>query len=473
MATQGFQSPFLAPDLLKKQYQMQQNQRYAQMLMEQGAEQPQGQMVGNHYVAPSITQHLANALKTYTGRKLADDLPNQQAGLQHAQQAQMQNMFGLGGDSSNSPAQAMAVGAQQGSVGPTNDNAQRLGAALGGQSMVPLLPGRSAQESYLTAASVGMPEYMKLVAQQGTPTDIQKNLIAQGIQPGSPQWNEALGGVTEKAGYIAPISAAPGSTLVDPRTGRPTFNAPDQGRQIKYDAQGNPTVQQVPGWNEAETAQAQAQAAGQAAGKVTGEYAGKQLTGEKRREAVRAASGIDASAAQLGRLKETVDLLKNHPGFEGITGLSVDRLSSLVPGTDAADAAAQFTVLKSQIAQNVLQMYRQMSETGGAVGQVSDNEQKLFQNNLAALSTMQSPEEMKKSLDRITKFVDDSTGRLKSAFDKEYGAGTFNSIMGEPDEPQEAVADGAIPRVTNQAQLQSLPSGSLFIAPDGTTRRVP
>lgn len=466
---QQFQNPFLAPDLLKKQYQMQQNQRYAQMLMEQGAEQPQGQMVGNHYVAPSITQYLANALKTYVGRKTADDLPNQQADLQRAQQSQMQSMFGLGGDASNAPAQAMAVGAQQGNVGPTNDNAQRLGAALSGKPMMPLLPGRSAQESYLTAMTVGMPEYMKLVAQQGSPTDIQKNLLAQGVQPGSAQWNQALGGVTEKAGYIAPISAAPGSTIIDPRTGRPTFNAPQDGRQVVFDSQGNPTVQQVPGWNETEKSRAEAAAAGAASGKVTGEDVGKRLTGEKRREAVRAAAGIDASVAQLGRLKETVDLLKNHPGFEGITGLSADRLTALVPGTKTADAAAKFTVLKSQIAQNVLQMYRQMSETGGAVGQVSDNEQKLFQNNLAALSTMQSPQEMRKSLDRITKFVDDSTNRLKSAYDKEYGAGTFNSIMGAPEQGD----TGGIPRITDQAQLQSLPSGSLFIAPDGTTRRVP
>lgn len=471
MANQTFQNPFLAPDLLQKQYQMQQSQRYAQMLMEQGAEQPQGQMVSNHYVAPSITQHLANALKTYVGRKTADDLPNQQAGLQRAQQAQLQSMFGLGGDSSNAPSQAMAMGEQQGSVGPTNSNAQALGRALDGQSMMPILPGRSRQDSYMAAALMGLPEYAKLAAQQGAPTDIQKNLIGQGIQPGSPQWNQALAGVTEKAGYIAPISAAPGSTIIDPRMGRPTFNAPQDGRQVQFDAQGNPTVQQVPGWNEAEAAQARAQAEGAAAGKVTGEYAGKQLTGEKRREAVRAASGIDASAAQLGRLKETVNLLKNHPGFEGITGLSVDRLAALVPGTETADAAAQFTVLKSQIAQNVLQMYRQMSETGGAVGQVSDNEQKLFQNNLAALSTMQSPQEMRKSLDRITKFVDDSTGRLKSAYDKEYGAGTFNSIMGESDQP--APSGGEIPSISNPQQFQSLPSGSLFIAPDGTTRRKP
>ncbi len=467
MANNQFSNPFLAPDLLQKQYKMQQNQRMAQILMEQGQETPEGQMVSGHYVAPSITQYLAQALKSHRGRKLQDSVPEQMADIQRGQQAQLKSRFGLGNQPSPQ-ALGQALSGDSGSAQPFPVGAEGA-QPQNAQPQIPLLPGRSAQESYLTAASIGMPEYMKLVAQQSTPTDIQKNLMAQGIQPGSPEWNQALGGVTEKAGYIAPISAAPGSTIIDPRTGRPTFNAPQDGRQVVFDQQGSPSVQQVPGWNEAEAAQAQAQAAGAAAGKVTGEYAGKQLTGEKRREAVRAASGIDASTAQLGRLKETVDLIKNHPGFEGISGLSLERLSSLVPGTDAADAAAQFKTLKSQIAQNVLQMYRQMSDTGGAVGQVSNAEQELFQNNIAALDTAQSPEQLRKSLDRIGTFVDESMGRLRSAYDREYGTGVFDSIMGAPEQADA----GGIPRITDQAQLQSLPSGSLFIAPDGTTRRVP
>lgn len=472
MATNNqFIAPLLGPDLQKRQYELERAARYGQALQEQGQEIPQGQMVGNHFVAPSWTQYLAQGLKSYMGRKALDSIPDQQARIDQDRMNRVMGMFGQG-DTTNSPAQALALGGMQGSTGPTNANAQRLGAALRGQPMMPLLPGRNAQQSAQAFMLMGPQEYMKAVASQGAPTDIQKNLLAMGIQPGSAQWNQALGGVTEKAGYIAPISAAPGSTIIDPRTGRPTFNAPQDGRQVQFDAQGNPTVTQVPGWNEAEAAQAQAQAAGAAAGKVTGEYAGKQLTGEKRREAVRAASGIDASAAQLGRLKETVDLLKNHPGFEGISGLSLERLSSLVPGTPAADAAAQFKTLKSQIAQNVLQMYRQMSETGGAVGQVSNAEQELFQNNIAALDTAQSPEQLRKSLDRIGTFVDESIGRLKTAYDREYGAGTFNSIMGEPDAPASSTADG-IPTITSPQQLQSLPSGSVFKAPDGTLRRVP
>src|SRR5690606_18791682 len=130
-----------------------------------------------------------------------------------------------------------------------------------------------------------------------------------------------------------------------------------------------------------------------------------------------------------------------HEGFDGISGLSADRALALVPGSKQADAVAQFTTLKSQIAQNVLQMYRRMSETGGAVGQVSNVEQELFQNNLAALDRAQSPEAMREALGRIIKFVDESTERMRRAYEAEYGQGTFDAYMGGAVSPQAQAAN--------------------------------
>lgn len=43
--------------------------RYAELLREQSQQQPQGQMVSGHYIAPSWTQGLANVLKAYQGGK--------------------------------------------------------------------------------------------------------------------------------------------------------------------------------------------------------------------------------------------------------------------------------------------------------------------------------------------------------------------------------------------------------------------
>jgi len=49
--------------------QIMQRQRMAQMLLQQGQEPLQGQMVSGHYVAPSWTQGLAKGLQTYMGQK--------------------------------------------------------------------------------------------------------------------------------------------------------------------------------------------------------------------------------------------------------------------------------------------------------------------------------------------------------------------------------------------------------------------
>jgi hypothetical protein len=79
--------------------------------------------------------------------------------------------------------------------------------------------------------------------------------------------------------------------------------------------------------------------------------------------------------------------------------------------------------MKSQIAQNVLQMYRSMSATGGAVGQVSDKEQEMFQNNLAALDQAQSKEQFDHELNNILNFVQASKQRILDAYKTQYPDG--------------------------------------------------
>lgn len=428
MMNQKHIAPTLAPDLLARQLRLQQDAQYAQQMREDGAQMPEGQMVSGHYVAPSITQYLAQGLKSYMGGRAAADLPERMAGLQRDQNDAVAGQFGFPA----SP-QALAQGLAPAQSYPVN---MQGGSPQGVPTQQPMtLPGLSVEQSRMALMNLGPAEYMKMYQKQFEPTDFQRNAAAAGFQPGSPEFQNVMAGNIERSNYIAPVSAAPGSTILDPKTGMPTFHAPQDGRQVRYDQQGNPTVHQVPGWLEADAAQARAQSAGQAEGKVTGEHAGRTLTGERRREAVRTASGLDQGIAQLDRMKETANMLLKHPGFEGVSGLSWDRAKSYWPSTEAADAVAQFDALKSQIAQNVLQMYRQMSETGGAVGQVSNFEQQLFQNNLAALSRMQSPESMRESLNRIVKFVDESSQRMRQAYDREYGEGMFNQILGYENSP--------------------------------------
>jgi hypothetical protein len=66
----------LTPEQALQQQQIARQQKMAELLMQQGQQTPQGQMVGNRYVAPSFFQYAAPLLQGYVGKK---ELENAQA----------------------------------------------------------------------------------------------------------------------------------------------------------------------------------------------------------------------------------------------------------------------------------------------------------------------------------------------------------------------------------------------------------
>jgi hypothetical protein len=127
---------------------------------------------------------------------------------------------------------------------------------------------------------------------------------------------------------------------------------------------------------------------------------------------------LQSSISDLDRLAQSSNMLKNHAGLKGITGLR--GAIPNIPGSSAADAQAQMNTLKSQIAFSVLQTMRNNSKTGGALGSVSDAEGKRLEANLAALENAQSFEQMQKSLDAIIQFTDEAKGRMSSAYNMKH-----------------------------------------------------
>jgi hypothetical protein len=156
-------------------------------------------------------------------------------------------------------------------------------------------------------------------------------------------------------------------------------------------------------------------------------------TGRRAVQASPAAAKLQIQINPLDRMSETVDSVLNSPSLDQITGAW--SVVPIIPGTQRADAVAKFDNLKSQIAQNVMQMYRDMSQTGGAVGQVSNFEQNMFMNNLAALDRAQTPAEMRKELQRIKTFVAGSKERLQSAYEMTYGRSPEPPAAQAPDRP--------------------------------------
>jgi len=62
----------LPPELFAQQQELNRQQQMAQLLMQQGMQQPQGQMVSGQYVRPSIFAQLAPLAKLYAGKGLAE-----------------------------------------------------------------------------------------------------------------------------------------------------------------------------------------------------------------------------------------------------------------------------------------------------------------------------------------------------------------------------------------------------------------
>jgi len=91
----------LSPEQQIEQQQIARQQRMAELLMQQGQQTPQGQMVGNRFVAPSFFQYAAPLLQGYLGRKELGKVEDRQLDMakrlreQGVQETQrLMNVFG-------------------------------------------------------------------------------------------------------------------------------------------------------------------------------------------------------------------------------------------------------------------------------------------------------------------------------------------------------------------------------------------
>jgi len=250
-------SPMMAmmgPDVARQQYELAQNQRYADILMQQALmEQPQGQMVSGHYVPPSPIQGLGQLLKAYVARRSSDLIPEKQAQLAAAQNAQIQNMFGLGGGVAPAQARDMALagGAMQGDVGPTNTNAARMtGVQTGTGSAMPIPAGMDARTAMMQYM-INPQAYATALSTHSTPTEVQKIAAASGFAPGSPQYQALMRQNLMKQNYISPTVVSEGGALVPAGSNMPTYIAPKGGIQTNISPTGQFSANPIPGYGQA------------------------------------------------------------------------------------------------------------------------------------------------------------------------------------------------------------------------------
>jgi hypothetical protein len=227
----------------------------------------------------------------------------------------------------------------------------------------------------------------------------------QETEKGARLWDTDRGGFIDwRTGAFVPATTAEGAPI-GPKPAaaqKPTYDA---ARGIQINADGTATPVTIDG---------------QPIGNKPLSPADQARIDKRNREAGAARTSLDQSIAELDRLGAIAKEVKDHPGLKGITG--IPGMFPNIPGTDRANAAAKLDTLKSQVAFRVLQTMRDMSKTGGALGQVSDKENQMLQNNLAALDRAQSYEEFQRELQRVVEFVDGVKSRMEQAYAAQYGA---------------------------------------------------
>jgi len=120
----------LTPEQMLQQQQILRQQKMAEMLMEKGMQQPQGQMISGHYVRPSIFQNLAGLANTYVGQR----------GIEKAEQAQIDLAKRLREDEASATADYMQQkqgkeGVEGGIYGPNNQLTKETTADMYGANM--------------------------------------------------------------------------------------------------------------------------------------------------------------------------------------------------------------------------------------------------------------------------------------------------------------------------------------------------
>lgn len=227
----------------------------------------------------------------------------------------------------------------------------------------------------------------------------------QETEKGARLWDTDRGGFIDwRTGAFVPATTAEG-TPVGPKPAAAQKPVYDAARGIQINADGTATPVTIDG---------------QPIGNKPLSPADQARIDKRNREAGAARAALDQSIAELDRLGAVATEVKDHPGLKGITG--IPGMLPNIPGTDRANAAAKLETLKSQVAFRVLQTMRDMSKTGGALGQVSDKENQMLQNNLAALDRAQSYEEFQRELQRVVEFVDGVKSRMEQAYAAQYGA---------------------------------------------------
>jgi len=140
---------------------------------------------------------------------------------------------------------------------------------------------------------------------------------------------------------------------------------------------------------------------------------------QKREAAFPAATqSIKGFEAKSDSFIRDLKALRDHPGLEGITGAVYGRTPSIGKESSAAQALYDKVVAKGGF--QALQDLRDASKTGGALGNVSNQEGKQLSASFAAIQRTQSAEDVRAAIDQAIADIEGAKTRTREAYDATY-----------------------------------------------------
>jgi len=131
-----------------------------------------------------------------------------------------------------------------------------------------------------------------------------------------------------------------------------------------------------------------------------------------------------ATASLRGHISKTtsfikdIEALRDSAGLDSITGFAAGRAPGFTDAGRAAVALYDKVVAKGGF--QTLQDMRDMSKTGGALGNISDRENTQLKAAFAAIDRKQSADDVRAALDNLIIELKGSEGRVKDAYDLTY-----------------------------------------------------
>jgi hypothetical protein len=131
-----------------------------------------------------------------------------------------------------------------------------------------------------------------------------------------------------------------------------------------------------------------------------------------------ATSAISSFENKADSFVKDIEKLRDSPGLSEITGFAAGRIPGVTANGRAAQALYDKIVAKGGF--QALQDLRDASKTGGALGNVSNQEGKQLTASFAAIDRRQDAKDVKAALDQAIGDIQGSKTRLREAYDMTY-----------------------------------------------------